>query len=480
MTDVHGEEPRRLSVLGRPASKINQSSVGALKDVQAQHICGPAPAGRAQVVFERVMLGMVLAGLAYIAHHYFAAGHLPRPFNSDPSQSLMDFYNTAYWANRAGAYEIWHTVYPPLSFLLTRLVTDAGCYAGSAYEARSCNPAGAMVVFSFYLLNVVLVFLSLRKVAAGVAVPRTLTLCLGLPMLYGLELANLIIPCFTVFVLAEGDLLRSRWLRNVCRGVAFNFKLYLLVTLLPLVLQRRIRWFAAAAFIFVAVYLATWPFYSEGTPWALFADIVFYSREQAKLYLAQNHLGEISSASGDIWNRILPAILRIGQAVAFLGLSAGLMTRGPVERRRLSILALSILSSEAAISTQGFSADYTQIFLLFLIFREREWTAGPRILLGIAYLLCFTVDHTLVETYRAPIQSFLSGRMVNVEFGLTLSQFVRPLLITGLQVALAVLLWCKAREILVRKRSLQDKISLDGDRAPDRKPHAFRLARNEK
>jgi hypothetical protein len=402
-------------------------------------------------VLEHLMLGLVLVGLGYIAQHYLSHDHLPRPFNSDPSQSLMDFYNTAYWANRAGAYEIWHTVYPPLSFLFTRVITDAGCYVGSAYEARACDPAGAGVVFGFHLLNVLLVFVSLRNVAPKVAIPRTLALCLGLPMLYGLELANLIIPCFTVFVLAEGGLIRPPWVRHLCRGLALNFKLYLLVTLLPFLLQRRIRWLAAAVSVFGAIYLVTWPSYEEGTPWAIFADILFYSREQAKLYLSQNHLGEISAASADIWNRFLPAILRAGQAVAFFGLSAGLVTRDGVSRRRLSILALSILCSEAAINTQGYSADYTQIFLLFLIFRERQWTFGAGVVVCIAYLLCVTADVTLVGAYSESIRSFFSGRTVDVGFGLGLSQFVRPLLIWVLQFVLTFMLWNRALRLLARK-----------------------------
>jgi hypothetical protein len=139
--------------------------------------------------------------------------------------------------------------------------------------------------------------------------------------------------------------------------------------------------------------------------------------------------------------------------VAITGLAAGVMTRDAAARRRLSILALSILCSEAAINTQGFSADYTQIFLLFLIFREQTWTLGSSLLVGIAYLLCVTADVTLVDAYSEPIRSFFSGRTVEVDFGLTLSQFVRPLLITALQFVLTLMLCRKTAGILARKGS---------------------------
>ncbi|MDP1735921.1 MAG: hypothetical protein Q8L23_00620 [Caulobacter sp.] len=388
------------------------------------------------------MLILVLVGLVYIVQQYVTLGHLPRPFNSDPSQSLMDFYNTAYWSHRPGAYEIWHTVYPPLSFLFAQIVTNDACYVGTAYDARTCDPAGAGFIMGFYLLNTVLVFLSLRRSRAA-AVPRTLALCLGLPMLYGLELANLIIPCFTLYVLAEGGLLKSRWARHLFRGLAFNFKLYLLVVALPSALQRRVGWLIVAGVTCLTIYLVTLVVYRSGTPWDIFTDLVLYSRDQSKLYFEQNHLAEIASKSNDIWNRTLPAILRLGEAIALTGLASGLILKDAVSRRRLTALALTTICAEAAIHTQGFSADYTQIFLIFLIFREREWSITSSIVIVMAYLLCVTADIALVDAYREFKMSFLSGRLVEVEFGLTASQFVRPLLIVMIQMGLTGMLWRK-------------------------------------
>lgn len=389
------------------------------------------------------MLMLVLAGLAYIVQHYVTLGHLPRPFNSDPSQSLMDFYNTAYWANRAGAYEIWHTVYPPLSFLFAQVITSQACYVGTAYEARTCDPAGAGVILAFYLLNVALVFLSLRRATAVAAIPRSLALCLGLPMLYGLELANLIIPCFTVFVLAEGRLLKSRWARHLFRGLAFNFKLYLLVVALPSALQRRFGWLFAAGAASLAIYLVTLMIYQSGTPWEIVTDLIFYSRDQSRLYIEQNHLAEIAAASDDIWNRTVPIVLRLGEAIAFIGLFSGFMLKDAVSNRRLSALALTIICAEAAIHTQGFSADYTQIFLIFLIFRERDWNFASAVAIVMAYLLCITADMTIVDAHREVEVSFFSGRLVEVNFGLTVSQFVRPLLIVVIQITLTCMVWRK-------------------------------------
>jgi hypothetical protein len=387
------------------------------------------------------MAAAVLASLVYVAHQFSVWGHLPRPFHSDPSQSLMDFYNTAYWANRPGAYTIWHSVYPPLSFVFTRLITHRACYARTPFDARACDPAAVWFIVAFYLLNLALVFLSLRRSKDAVAIPRTLALCLGLPMLYGLELANLIIPCFTFFVLAEGELLRSATARQFCRAIAFNFKLYLLVIAVPRLLRLRVRWMIGLGGACLIVYLITFMLYGSGTPGEIITDLISYARGESKIFLVENHLSAISASSNDIWNHMLPLVLRVGEFVALAGILAGLPPKGVTNGRRLSALALSLVCAEAAIHTQGFSADYTQIFLIFLIFLDRDWNAWSAVVTITAYLLCVSADRDLIPAYSQSMLSFFSGTTVQVDFGLALSQFVRPILLVIIQFGLAGLIW---------------------------------------
>ena len=378
-----------------------------------------------------ILLGLMLAGL-----HYMAVGALPRPFNSDPSQSLMDLYNTAYWAHRGGAYDLWHTVYPPLSLLFAQTISQAACYAGTPFEARLCDPGAAWVILAFYVLNISLVFAAFRRAKAATALPRTLALCLGLPTLYGLELANLIIPCFSAFVLAEGGLVRPPWLRHLFRALALNFKLYLLVLVLPFVLQRRFRWLIGAAVASLGVYLVSFLVYGDGTPWQILYDLLNYAQAQPTIYSEENHLQAVSAASQDVWGRTVAVVLRLGEGVALLGLLVGLWSRGAGDRRRLAALALSVLCTEAAMHTQGFSADYTQMFLIFLLFLERRWTPPSAILTVMAYLLCVTADLTMVIAVSLVRTSFFSGELVRVDYGLTISQFLRPLIIVLIQLCL--------------------------------------------
>jgi hypothetical protein len=68
--------------------------------------------GRCALAVEWMLAIAVLLGVLSAAHHFASRGYLPQPFFFDPSDSLMDLYNPAYWAHRDGVYDIWHAVYP--------------------------------------------------------------------------------------------------------------------------------------------------------------------------------------------------------------------------------------------------------------------------------------------------------------------------------------------------------------------------------
>jgi len=387
------------------------------------------------------MAAAVLAGLAFVAMQYASRGALPHPFNADPSEARMDFYNTAFWAHVPGAYNIWHSVYPPLSFVFVRLFTNASCYALTPYAARACDPAAAWAIVAFYLANGGLAFLAFWRSSAATAVPRTLALCLGLPMLYSLDLANLIIPCFTAFVLAEGGLLRARWARRLCLALSLNFKPYLLVMAIPRLLRLRIGWLVGVGVAGVIVYLVTLALFGAGSPRALLEDVYVYASSQTQAYADVNHLTAIAARSANLWQLTMPAVLRLGQGVSIGGFLVAALSRRPVNGRWLAALALTWVCGEGALHTQGFSADYTQIFLIFIVFLDAEATSASLFIRVLAYLLCFSPDITLLHVDTVSRVGFYSGRTSLVDFDLSFSQFVRPMLVVFMQIGLTGLVW---------------------------------------
>ncbi len=187
------------------------------------------------------MVGL-LACVCWVIWRFAQGGYLPQPFYYLVNDSFMDLYTTATWAHRGGAYTVWRTLYPPLSFDLLRLVTDAKCYLQGDLAGRRCDRAALGVLIAVALANAGLVLLSYRMSDPRTALPRALAVAAGLPMLYALERGNLLVPTFTAFALGTGPLIRSRWGRIVALAFSVNFKPYLLGVFLPAVARRDWRW----------------------------------------------------------------------------------------------------------------------------------------------------------------------------------------------------------------------------------------------
>jgi len=391
---------------------------------------------RNTALVETILAGLVLASVALVAWQFLQSGYFPHPFQADPARSLMDLYNTAYWAHRDGAYSVWHTVYPPLSFVFLRLVTLPQCYDSSALVARGCDGFALVSILFCYGLNAILVFLSYRKNGLRTAVPRTIAICASIPMLYGLELANLIIPCFTFFVLAHGQLIRSKWLTALFEAVAINFKLYLAVVVLPRLILRRWRCLSILAAMCAALYIATFAMLGTGSPFDIARDLMVYAREETGHYAELNHLAALSQSSHNLWIMLFAGPIRLGQLAIVLCCAVALFVPENLNPRRAMALILTFVSAEAAMRTHGHSADYTQIFLLFLVFSERWSDAAHGVLLCCAYLLCLSADYLVLPVYQGVYESYFGQRTVVIEQGLTLGQFLRPVILLIMQYAL--------------------------------------------
>ena len=197
-------------------------------------VSGPRQAWRLVPWLEGFLALLVLVGIGYAAWYLVVRGYLPQPFFFDLDDSLIDGYSTAYYANNPGAYDVWKTVYPPLSFVLLKLVTLHRCYVADDYKlARGCDWLLRAVLFGFFWLNVVLIHKAYRKRHGTPMWARTIAVGIGMPSLYALDRGNLVIPCFTCFILAYGDLIRSPRLRALAAAATINLKPYLLVMLLP-------------------------------------------------------------------------------------------------------------------------------------------------------------------------------------------------------------------------------------------------------
>ena len=182
----------------------------------------------AELILEPILLLLIVIGLGDTASVFIRDGFFPPPASYDTMDNFMDWFNTSYWANNPGAYDVWGTIYPPLAFVFLKIFSLHACYYDGPFFGRSCDWLGTATLFGFYIANIMIVFKCYRLHERRTALARCAALCFGLPMLFAVDRGNLIVPCFTCFALGHGRLLRSARLRWLAVALSINFKPYLL------------------------------------------------------------------------------------------------------------------------------------------------------------------------------------------------------------------------------------------------------------
>lgn len=395
----------------------------------------------------------IAMGLAYSAWYLSNYGYLPQPYFYEPYGTYMDFFSVAQYAHQEGAFDVFGSIYPPLSYVLLRWLSWAPCYLDNgAVEARSCDFVGIASLYLIFAINAVLIYLSFRKIDRRTAIPRSFALALGLPMTYTLERGNLLLFCFTCILLAYGPLLRSARLRWVFAGLAVNFKIYLVGTLFAQLLRRRWLWFEGALIATIVIYLVSFAIYGDGSPWQIYDNIALFAggykaSTLLDLWYTNSLIPLRTLLEGDAQ---FPIVAAVGSSYVAIGLiavktiiivtvasvvvaSAATMWR-PAAVPTFRVVYLSIAMAMATSELGG----YTQIFTVFFVFMEAWRGIGRRLAIIMAYVLCIPLDVPLqfaAELYR---ESFLSGGPVVTQYWLSLGVFVRPVLLYLIAIALAM------------------------------------------
>lgn len=393
----------------------------------------------------------ILVGIAYAMWVLYHDGYLPQPFFYEPSDTWMDWFNTAYWARDRGTYDNWGTIYPPLSFVVLWFLGNSTCYVGNeGLAVRDCDWIGVISLHMIFLLNIVLVAKSFIKIDRRTALPRSIALAAGMPMLFALERGNILLLCFTCVVLAFGPLIASARVRWLFAGLAVNFKVYIFATIVAMLLKRRWRWVEGACLSVLGVYLVSYALLGVGTPFEIYHNISTYAQgfeasQVLDIWYSITYNPLISLLQGknfpivtligsdiiELGIMIVPVFIRFGQSMILLAALATWLRPEVVSTYRVALLGttMALISSEAG--------GYTQILVLFFLFME-PWRGFARpFALICGYLLCIPADISI--GYVPPLlrDSFFAGHVVQVQFGVGLGMFVRPGLLILIGVALS-------------------------------------------
>lgn len=406
---------------------------------------------------EALLVGVVLATFARVVILFRLHGYLPPPFLYNPTDTLMDWFNVAFWAHQQGAYDVWKAVYPPLSFVFLKVFSLPDCYLYDPFYGRDCDWVGRTALLAIYAIDVVLVAKVFYRTDRSTAALRTIAFAFGFAMLYALERGNLILLCLTFFIIAYGDLVRARWLRWLSAALTINFKPYLLLPLLSLPIKRDWRGFEVTGFLTLFVYLVTWAMFGQGDPFLIMQNLgewtinyndqawqpIFYTTTYAPMLNVQTfHLPVLKFLSSRMVDNVLrdiPILIDTSQMLTLLCVLGAWLHPTALPKHRLAAILLAV-----GLVSQSWGG-YTQILLLFLVYLEPWRRPGQVVALVSAYILNFSAEImiTLFPIGDEPWQrtGWLAGRTIEHQFGLGWGQFVRPGLI-------ALILWGLALDSL--------------------------------
>jgi len=398
-------------------------------------------ASRVALLTEFLFMAFILYGVMHSLNFLRTTGFLPPPFFYGINDTFMDWFNTTWYAVNPGGYDVWRTAYPPLCFVFLSIFSLHSCYTESTPIARGCDWVGLVTLFTFFVINGVLIYKSYRFVDARTAIPRSIAMALGLPMLFTLDRGNLIMPTLTVFILGHSRLLKSARLKWIALALAINFKPYLFVTLIPQACRRRWRWFEGAAIALGLVYITTVWIVGDGTPTEIVANTLNYATPQNATFLdsaiyaaSYTSILDVFKLNFSLMNLVgsramdlsivgLPLLIRAGQIGVILSFLAAAIRPTAVSTHRLTALSVALVMTSTELG------GYAEVFLLYLVFMER-WKGVARIVpLVSAYILSLPFDIPVVMFAPVVQDSYLTGRAVNMNITVNVGEIVRPALV---------------------------------------------------
>jgi hypothetical protein len=407
----------------------------------------------AMLVIEYLLAASVVGSLAYSLWFMTVYGYFPQPFFYDIGDAWMDWFNPAYWSHEPGAYDNYRTIYPPLTYVILRFITNGECYAyANGGWSRDCDVLGIFSLHATYVLCIILTAMTLYKVDRRTALPRSIALSMGLPMLWGLDRGNVILFTYIFVVLAFGPLIASARLRWMFAGMALNMKVYLVGVLMAQLLHRRWRWFEGAVIATILIYCVSFAIFGEGSPVQIYRNITGYAEgltinNPLDLWMASSLLPLLALTDSEVfpallfvgsWNVDLirtwvPIIIRGSQAIILISALFCFLRPEVIPRTRMVAISIGI----ALLSTEV--SGYTQILVLIFVFMEPSRGFLRRYAIIVGYILCIPLDINLAGLPTLVKDSFWLQRPVVVEYHVQLGPFVRPLLSMSIPVSLALL-----------------------------------------
>ncbi|WP_449095360.1 MULTISPECIES: hypothetical protein [unclassified Rhizobium] len=398
-----------------------------------------------------------LCAVGYYATYLRHYGYLPSPFVYDKSDTFMDLYNTLWWAGDDGRYSVWGSVYPPLNFLILkviRVLSYPNLQIALPAELRQLQLGPAIFLCALHLLApfVVVSFPGWKIGTPAFRIAVAVVVAISPPLLFSMERGNLIIICLFLlpFVFDEKSNVRT-----VAIALLINIKPYFAVLLFGFLIAGDIRRFlqatafAGAIFIFTGLALdANFPLFLTNLIGFAQNDTVLSGREVLALpssISAFSHTLDTIVRSSTSPRIYVNGVTQLSTAIELVKTTALLATLTLVicARRHLSAQEIMVALLAIVVNAGVWVGGYSQIFYFACIpvfFGMRLRTLH----IALVAMMFMPLDLiTLANNQLNPSWAYLSNSIVDVVWQIGLGSLIRPML-NGL------LLFTLAMECIVR------------------------------
>lgn len=395
--------------------------------------------------------------MVYYYEYFGAKGYLPSPFIYDKADTFMDFFHVLYWSTDAGRYSVWGSVYPPLSFLIMKLI-------GFVFLGEGTFVDGFDIRAQSYALRIFIVILTISMVVLAMSsrvwknysiAEKSLFFvfyCLSAPVLFAVERGNIITVCLP---LLAGVLASTGARRLVFIAILINLKPYFaLLALAPLVAG---RWqdflfiIMCSGAIFVISGLTLDPDFLYFLPNIISfgqSDTIFSGREvlalptsiEAFAYALTAAMREGTSVgqSGIDLGALSITINQINTAALILAIVALFSARNRLPQTQLFAFQI-VLICNLGVWVGGYSFIFYPLLIPALFAFRLRW-----IFVALILLILLPLDLVVLWTDTLSGRAvFSTGLVQSIEYQLGLGTVMRPVLDFALLVLLSV-------EILVR------------------------------
>lgn len=394
-------------------------------------------------------------------------GYLPSPFIYDKSNTFMDFFNTLYWAYEEARYSEWGSVYPPLGFIVLRVLNFI--FSGSLYgDSEQMRDNSQFVIAGLYLIYLLIpaVIINMRYWKDFLLHEKALIyfiIALSSPMLFTLERGNLILlaPIFLALALSKIGFARS-----LSIALLINLKPYFALLLIYYVARKNWRGLTGCITISGLIFIITglaldndflyffinlFSFSQESELFSLREVMALPSSLSAFSYIL-NHPDGAMFAASLLTHEQVTIIVYLIESIKWTALGIALailfMKTDKVRDAEIFVL-LAVIISNLGIWVGG----YTYIFYIALIPVVVKMKANS-IYIILLSLIALPLDIIpVLGDYIGMQFSYIAGENIEIYWTMGLGSILRP-------TANILLLMLLSYELFTRTTISENKYSL--------------------